>query len=1012
MTSGSLRTTAVLGGLALALTSVSCADRLPTSPVSPESVGGTRMSGEFECTVEVASHQLVCTPAGPSTAPGISLALLGQNQIKLTSSNVAYDTTTLIFSFDVTLKNLLAEPIGTPDGVTVAGSKVFYESGPTATSYYSAGDTGTVTVHNADGEGNFTRAKQPYHFYDQILAPSEVSPAKSWELRIPRSVATFSFVVRVFTYMVNEPGVPMTPPDGIPSWFFTAGNAFACTGLVAGTCVRDVVTLVFQPEATQEERLSAVNAVGGTVVGGDEFIGDYYVRIGGDRSLTTLEGAIAKLQSLPQVQEATTFQTNTLFLNYLRPKDGPGFQDWRLLADSADGENWALEAIGAPNAWGCGTGESTFPVAVIDNGFRGISDLTDNVSFSEGLDVFPQSRDHGTSVAAVVAARGNNSTLVTGVMWNASLRLYDVNISNSGAVQDFTWAEAFRKLRVASLQGARVVNMSMGINWWDLYTPGYNPANETDPVKDRANRRLVRDVHSRFRRVMNGLAAQGIRPLVVLSAGNDAIDAEWNGATAAADLLPDQVLVVGSHNVNRASSASFSNHGHLVQVLAPGENPYVLRGNATVDNTQSGTSFSAPHVTGLAGLLGSFHPTLTSGEIKQLIIDGATRDQPAGSLPIINAYRSLKIAAERNGAPLCGNRVWASGAQIYAQRGSGAPEALGPAETSGEVGDILTQHGGRVILYNSTSGQGRALHRQTDGTWQLGGVPTDYNTKIGGATWSVRAYSHGADSLVQLNTSGVNNNSWWRTGSQTTVPVILRTVQNPNGSQLGTLPITDLPLPETRICVERVPNGACTYTMISGRYWLSRVAYPQAYQPVLITVSPVNIAFVDSTAWRTCGYDPGLQCRNARSGLQWSATKVYKMPITGGTPALVDTLPGTVLWIGQTEVAGSDTLVMGRGTWIIQNWFDPETGDQPTTDELTSCAIEYRSLSTLATVGQQIANQKTCGLSSFTVPDNHGGGSFSPNRAPSAPNGVTPRVPRERRIEFRDLVRAESTRRD
>jgi hypothetical protein len=212
------------------------------------------------------------------------------------------------------------------------------------------------------------------------------------------------------------------------------------------------------------------------------------------------------------------------------------------------------------------------------------------------------------------------------------------------------------------------------------------------------------------------------------------------------------------------------------------------------------------------------------------------------------------------------------------------------------------------------------------------------------------------------------------------------------------------------MCVERIPNGMCTYTMISGRYWLSRVTYPQAYQPILITVSPVDMAFVDSTAWRTCGYDPSLQCRNARTGLQWSATKVYKMPLTGGTPELVDSLPGTVLWIGQTEVAGSDTLVMGRGSWIIQNWFDPETGDQPTTSELTSCAIEYRSLSILATVGQQIANQKTCGLSSFTTPDNHGSGSFSPNRAPSRPNPGTPRIPREKRIELSDLLRPEGNR--
>ena len=186
----------VSASVALLQLATSCSDReLPSGPGDRPAPAARAVS----CQADVRAQMLTCTaPPAPSSGTGSSkisadMILGGQGTyVQLSSSNVSYDAGTQIFQADVTVQNLTALLLGTPDGSTVTGVKVFFYSGPSVVA-----GTGTVTVANADGMGTFTGTNQAYFAYDQILQTAEVSSAKTWRWAVPSTVSTFTFQMLV-----------------------------------------------------------------------------------------------------------------------------------------------------------------------------------------------------------------------------------------------------------------------------------------------------------------------------------------------------------------------------------------------------------------------------------------------------------------------------------------------------------------------------------------------------------------------------------------------------------------------------------------------------------------------------------------------------------------------------------------------------------------------------------------------------------------------------------------------
>jgi subtilisin family serine protease len=200
----------------------------------------------------------------------------------------------------------------------------------------------------------------------------------------------------------------------------------------------------------------------------------------------------------------------------------------------------------------------------------------------------PFSRSHGTLVAGIIGAVGNNGKGVTGVAWRIQMMICQgfSNSTGAGSISD-----AVTCLDYARTNGAKVINAS-----W-----GFNP----DSLS------LSNAVYS--------LRQAGV--IVVAASGNSGLDIDVTPSYPASYDF-DNVISV-AYTTRNDTLATASNYGATnVDLAAPGEQIYsTYAATDAFYNSDSGSSFAAPFVTGAAALVLARYPADSHPQIIARILN-------------------------------------------------------------------------------------------------------------------------------------------------------------------------------------------------------------------------------------------------------------------------------------------------------------------------------------------------------------------------------------------------------
>ena len=194
----------VAAALCIAATAIACTEDVPTSAVSKKDapdLNNAAIVAALRCHASTADLSVTCdAPSGAKKSDDetqSNIIIGGQDVfVAVKSSNVGYNAGTGAFTFDVTIRNLIPQAMGTADTTGAQapdpnGIRIFFASGPIVT-----GGSGLITVVG-DGVATFTGANQPYYQYNTVLDQFEISTPKTWQLTMPPSVTTFDFLLLV-----------------------------------------------------------------------------------------------------------------------------------------------------------------------------------------------------------------------------------------------------------------------------------------------------------------------------------------------------------------------------------------------------------------------------------------------------------------------------------------------------------------------------------------------------------------------------------------------------------------------------------------------------------------------------------------------------------------------------------------------------------------------------------------------------------------------------------------------
>lgn len=339
-----------------------------------------------------------------------------------------------------------------------------------------------------------------------------------------------------------------------------------------------------KPGASDEgSQQSATRTLAGQV--GDGFVSQRNLTAAGDvqvfsfKSAGDASSALETLQNDPSVAFVEP--------NYARelhwvPDDEEHFSEQ---------ESW-VEAINLPEAWNITTGDTELVVAVIDSGVSPThpdlaGKLVPGYNAVDGSDNWADIDGHGTHVAGIVAASGDNLVGTAGTAMDVKIMPIRV-MADNGSISVSSIHDA---IIWAVDNGADVLNLSLGSDQaseTELSAVQYAYQNDVP---------LVASAGNRFNKISYPASYPEAISVGALNAAGDR--AQFSSILSAVDIAAPGELIFSPHWDKQTGEDSWSDQ---------------LKGQPV-----SGTSFAAAIVSGTLALQKSVNPDLTVEEVRSML---------------------------------------------------------------------------------------------------------------------------------------------------------------------------------------------------------------------------------------------------------------------------------------------------------------------------------------------------------------------------------------------------------
>mgnify|MGYP000259130329 CR=1 FL=1 len=314
---------------------------------------------------------------------------------------------------------------------------------------------------------------------------------------------------------------------------------------------------------------------------------------------------------------------------------------------------------------------------------------------------------HGTHVAGTISAIGNNNTGVVGVNPSGTVGLHIVKVFNDSG----NWAygsDLIAAISQCQNAGASVISMSLG--------GGASMNSEANAFASALN---------------NGV-------LSIAAAGNS------GNSTMSYPASYDSVMSVAAVDSSE-NKASFSQYNSQVEIAAPGVSVNsTLPGNTYA--SWSGTSMATPHVSGVAALVWSNHPSCTAAQIRNAL-NMTAKDKGTAGRDTSYGYGIVQAKAAVDA-------ITADGCDV-----NGGP--IDPPDGDGETHENLSKNTGwKRFSFDMPAGMSSLTVTISGGTGDADLYVNEGNRPTT-SRWDCRPYLSGNDEVCTFNNPGAGT---WHIG--------------------------------------------------------------------------------------------------------------------------------------------------------------------------------------------------------------------------------------------------------